>query len=340
MSTLFRNDYSELADERILKAIEKYLKEQHTAYGLDEHSKNAAEKIKEVFGVPNADCHFIAGGTQSNMTVISYFLRPYEGVIACDTGHINTHETGAVEASGHKILQCTNIDGKLKPKDIEKQMETHKDEHVVKPAMVYISNATETGTVYTKSELEELRKMCDKYSLFLFIDGARLGAALTSNMCDYTSEFLGNIADIFYVGGTKNGLLIGEAVVIKNKELSTYFRYHIKNRGAMLAKGYLLGIQFEEAFKDNLYFDLARRSNEMAYYIKEELTKANITFSCDSPTNQQFIILPKDKAKKVIDEFGCELWEEKENEDVIRIVTSFSTTKEACDEIIDFIKTL
>ena len=340
MKRMFRNDYSELADERILKALEKHLNEQHTAYGLDEHSNNAAEKIKEVFDVKNADVHFLAGGTQSNMTVISFFLRPYEAVISCDTGHINVHETGAVEASGHKIIQCKNTDGKLKAEDIEKVIKTHTNEHVVKPKMVYISNATESGTLYTKEELESIRCMCDKYSLYLFIDGARLGIALTSEACDYTPEFFGNIADIFYVGGTKNGLLIGEAIVIKNKELSTYFRYHIKNKGAMLAKGFLLGIQFEEAFKDGLYFELARKSNANAKYIKEELTKLNIDFAYDSPTNQQFIILPKEKAEKVINEFGCELWEEKEDKEIIRIVTSFATTKEDCDELIDYIKEL
>ena len=337
MKRMFKNDYSELADERIIKAIEKHLNEQHTAYGLDEHSFNAKERINKIFGLKDADVHFLAGGTQSNMVTISYFLKPYEGVIACDTGHINTHETGAVEATGHKILPCKNIDGKIKVKDIEEIMQVHTNEHVIIPKMVYISNATESGTIYTKQELEEIRKICDKYSLYLFIDGARLGAALTSDRCDYTPEFFGNVADIFYVGGTKNGLLIGEAIVIKNKELAKHFRYHIKNKGAMLAKGFLLGIEFEEAFKDGLYFELAKRSNDPAKYIKEELSKNNIEFAYDSPTNQQFIILPNKKAEKVMKEFGCELWEDRGTNKVIRIVTSFNTIKEDCDELIKFI---
>ena len=340
MKRMFQNDYSELADERILKAIEKCLNEQNTAYGLDKHSLNAKEQIKKVFGLKDADVHFLAGGTQSNMTVISYFLRPYEGVIACDTGHINTHETGAVEATGHKILPCINKDGKIRVEDIEKEMLSHTNEHLIIPKMVYISNATESGTIYTKKELEDIRNICDKYSLYLFIDGARLGTALTSDSCDYTPEFFGNIADIFYIGGTKNGLLIGEAIVIKNKELSKYFRYHIKNKGAMLAKGFLLGIEFEEAFKDDLYFELAKKSNNTAKYIKEELLKNNIEFAYDSPTNQQFIILSKDKAERVIKEFGCELWEDRGLNKVIRIVTSFKTTKEDCDELIKFIVNL
>ena len=340
MTRLFKNDYSELADERIIEAIKKHLNEQHKAYGLDEHSENAKGYIRKTFDVPNADIHFLAGGTQTNMVTISYFLKPYEAVIACDTGHINVHETGAVEASGHKIITCKNKDGKIKPEDIEHQMKLHTDEHVVKPKMVYISNATESGTIYTKKELEDIRRICDTYSLYLFIDGARLGSALTSKACDYTKEFFGNITDIFYIGGTKNGLLIGEALVIKNKELSECFRYHIKNRGAMLAKGFLIGIEFEEAFKDGLYFELAKQSNETSEYIKEELKKANIVFDSDSPTNQQFIILPNEKADKVIKEFGCELWEKREKEKVIRIVTSFSTKKEDCDEIINFIKEL
>ncbi|MCQ2816938.1 MAG: aminotransferase class I/II-fold pyridoxal phosphate-dependent enzyme [archaeon] len=337
----FTNDYSEIGHEKILSAILKYSSEQNPGYGLDKHTMNAKEKIKEVFKLDsNADIHFVPAGTQTNMSIISYFLRPYEAVLTIDTGHINVHETGAIEASGHKVYTCKNTNGKILPKDIEEAMAYHVDFHMVRIKMVYITNSTETGTIYSKKELMELRTACDKFNLFLFIDGARLGSALTSKGNDVERDFLGKIADVFYIGGTKNGLLFGEAVVIRNKSLSEYFRFHLKSRGALLAKGFLMGIQFEELFTNDLYFELAKNSNEMAEYIKEELTKIKIKFVGESCTNQLFIQVPKEKGKLLCDNFGLTLWANLGEEYVLRIVTSFKTKKEDCDQLINFIKNM
>lgn len=334
---MFRNDYSEAVAPEILKAIADISTEQNVGYGLDEHSKNAEKLILKRFGLKSGKVFFLSGGTQTNMVVISFLLKDYESVIACDTGHINVHETGAVECSGHKILTAQNTDGKLLAKDIERILFLHKDEHMVKPAMVYISNSTETGTVYTLSELTAIRKVCDKHGLILFIDGARLGVALTSNS-DVDAKTFAKVADIFYVGGTKNGLLSGEAVVIKDNKLAENFRYQIKARGAMLAKGFVLGAQFERAFTDDLYFKLAKNSNDTADIIRNGLKNLGVIFEGNSTTNQIFIRLDSAKADVLMDKFGLELWTELENEKVVRIVTSFATTEKDCKEFLDFTK--
>ena len=337
MSYKFTNDYSEIAHKEIIKAINKALKEQNIGYGLDKHSNNAKKLILKKFGIKKGDVFFLSSGTQTNMTIISFLLKPYEAVLSCNTGHINVHETGAVEGSGHKVVTCINQDGKITPKNIKEAVFVHNNEHMVKIKIVYISNSTETGTIYTKQELLDIRKVCDELGLYLFLDGARLGVALTSYANDVDTQTIGNVCDVFYVGGTKNGLMFGEAIVFKNKDLAEYFRYHIKNKGAMLAKGFVLGIQFERAFKDNFYFDIAKNANEMALYIKEGL-KNVVCFSNDSPTNQLFIELDSAKADDIIEKFGCELWEDKITKKIIRIVTSFATKKEDCDEIINYIK--
>lgn len=334
---MFRNDYSEAVAPEILQALSEISTEQNVGYGLDEHSKNAEKLILKRFGLKDGKVFFLSGGTQTNMVVISFILRDYESVIACDTGHINVHETGAVEGSGHKILTAFNEDGKLLAKDVEKVLALHRDEHMVKPKMVYISDSTETGTVYSLSELKAIRKVCDKNGLLLFIDGARLGVALTSNT-DVDTKALAKIADIFYVGGTKNGLLSGEAVVIKDSKLAEDFRYQIKNRGAMLAKGFVLGVQFERAFADDLYFRLAKNSNEKAEIIRNGLKELGVKFEGNSTTNQIFIRLKNAQADILMDKFGCELWSEFEKEKVIRIVTSFATTEEDCKKFLEFTK--
>ena len=273
MARKFRNDYSELAHENVLKALLNAINDQHGTYGLDDHSENAKKLIKETFKLTNSEIHFVSGGTQANLLVISYFLRPYEGVICCDSGHINVHETAAVEATGHKIYVTPSVNGKILKEDVLKALRLNNNEHTVKLKMVYISNSTETGTIYNKKELEELYQVCKENNLLLFIDGARLASALTSKDNDIKVEDFAKLCDVFYIGGTKNGLLSGEAIVINNVNEETYFRHHIKNKGAMLAKGFVLGIQFEEIFKNNLYFDLAKKANEMADYIKENLSK-------------------------------------------------------------------
>ncbi len=339
MAISFRNDYGVLAHPRILEAISRNLNDVQTPYGLDEHSKNAEALILKTFGAPKGQVHFLAGGTQTNLTLISYALRPYEAVISCTSGHINVHESAAVEGSGHKILAIAGKEGKIYPSDILDCLAKHPDEHTVKPAMVYISDSTEIGTIYSKQELLDLRKVCDDHGLTLFLDGARLGAALTCDENDVEPKLLGKLADAFYVGGTKNGLLLGEALVLVNPTLQDNFRRHIKNRGAMLAKGYLLGIEFEEAFKDGLYFELAKKTNEVATLLKEGLIALGLDVA-PSPTNQIFVTVKQSLAKALIKEFGCELWEDLGEKATIRFVTSFATKEEEVEEALRIIKGL
>lgn len=337
---MFRNDYSETAAKEVLQAILSADGEQNIGYGEDIHTRHAAELIRKRFALPDAEVFFLAGGTQTNMTVISYLLRPYESVICCDTGHINVHETGAVEASGHKVCTCKNEDGKLRPEDVLAVCAHHSDEHMVKPAMIYISDSTETGTVYTKAELLALREVCDEKRLLLFLDGARLGVAMTSKDTDVVPAFLAEVCDVFYIGGTKNGALFGEAVVIKDKALASNFRYHIKNRGAMLAKGFVTGLQFEALFTDDLYFRLADHSNFTAGRIRAGLKELSVPLYGNSNTNQIFVTLPESQAQALIDEFGCERWTETGEGTVVRIVTSFATDPEECDALLEFLASI
>lgn len=336
---MFRNDYSEICAVEILKALEQCEEEQNVGYGLDKHSKRAKDLILSCFSLSpeNSDVHFLAGGTQANAVVISYFLRPYESVLSCDTGHINVHETGAVEGSGHKVLTVPNVDGKLTAEAVEKVMRSYADEHVVKIKMVYISDSTETGTVYTKKELLSLRKVCDKYGLLLFIDGARLGVALTVEHGDVSPKDIAEVADIFYVGGTKNGAMYGEAVVIKDKSTAQEFRHHIKNRGAMLAKGFVVGIEFETLFENGLYFSLAKHTNETASVIRNGLKNCNVESVGSSPSNQIFIRVKKEFADVLVNRYGLEVWTDEGQTQVLRIVTSFKTTTADAAELVQFI---
>lgn len=335
MKHSFTNDYSEVAHSKIMEALVTYSLEQHAGYGLDLHSENAKKLIKEKFCLSNADIHFISGGTQANMLVISYILRPYEGVVCVDTGHINVHETAAVEGSGHKIFTMPGKDGKLYPQDIEKCMEINNTEHMVKIKMAYISNSTEIGTIYTKKELEDLSKTCKKYGLYLFMDGARLSSALTSSQNDVACEDIKNYVDVFYIGGTKIGLMSGEAIVIINDNIKEDFRYHIKNKGAMLAKGFVLGIQFEAAFKDNLYFEMGKHENFLAQYLQDELKKIGIEFYVDSPTNQIFPIVSYEFSKKLSENYDFEDWIYFKDKKVVRFVTSWATKMEDCKELVN-----
>jgi len=324
MRKLFRNDYSELAHINVIKALEQACNEQNVGYGLDVHSEHAENMIKEIFDCKNAEVHFLVGGTQANMTVISYLLRDYEGVLAATTGHINVHETAAVEGSGHKIVTVDGVNGKVTKEAILKQLKINNNEHTVKIKMVYISNATECGTVYNKKELEELHQVCKENDLYLFMDGARLGAALTSEENDIDVTDIAKYTDAFYIGGTKNGLMIGEAVVLVHPDFHKYFRHQIKNKGAMLAKGFFVGIEFETIMKDNLYFELAKNANKMAQILKEGLLELGYQVA-PSPTNQIFVTLDKKKAALLMDEFGCEEWTDLGNQLTIRFVASFNT---------------
>lgn len=335
----FRNDYCYLAHPRILEALSRYKDEYNIAYGLDKHGEKASKLIKDIFNCPHAEIHFLAGGTQTNMTFISYCLKHFEGVISCDTGHINVHESAAIEGSGHKIITTKNVNGKLSPNDIKDIMRDYDDEHMVKPGMIYISNSTEIGSIYKKEELIALYKVAKEYGLYLFIDGARLSSALTSKDNDVEPSLLSEICDAFYIGGTKNGLLFGEALVINNIDLQKDFRRHIKNKGAMLAKGFAVSIQFEELFKDNLFFELGKTANLMADLLKGVLNKHHLQVHY-SPTNQVFVSLPKEKAYKLIDKFALEKWSEHNEEITVRFVTSFHTNKEEIEEVDKYLESL
>lgn len=337
MKHYFTNDYSSLAHPRIIKALEALKDEQNIAYGLDNHSLKAEKYIKETFNSPNGKVYFLAGGTLTNMVFISYALRPYEAVVTLETGHINVHETGAIEGSGHKIITAKGENGKMRPSDILNVLKVYHDEHMVKPRLVYISNSTEIGTIYNTQELKELSRVCKENDLYFYIDGARLGSALTSKENDVEPALLGSVCDAFYVGGAKNGLLQGEALVINNPELQKDFRYHIKNKGAMISKGFMLGAQFEEAFKDGLYFDIAKATNEVADYLKKQLKLLDINL-LDSPTNQIFAILNKNLADSLIKEYRLELWEDRGSQLVVRFVISYTTSKSDVDEFISFLK--
>lgn len=337
MAAKFRNDYSVLADQRIIDAISKYSKEVNVTYGLDYHSENAARYIKDIFGAPNSEVFFLSGGTQTNLVFISSCVKHYEGVICPDTGHINVHETAAIAGNGYSLIPLKNIDGKITAAQIKEAFALYDNEHMVKPKMVYISNSTEYGTIYKKAELKSIYETCKDLGLYLFIDGARLGNALMSKDNDLSPEDIGKYSDAFYVGGAKNGLMIGEALVINNKELQKDYRYHIKNKGAMLSKGYLIGIEFEEAFKDGLYFYLAKHSNDMAVRIIEGFKCLGIEM-LNSPTNQIFATFDKQEAELYIKQFDCEKWSETGDKMTIRFVTSFMTSIDDINELLEFAK--
>lgn len=331
----FINDYSEGAHPRILELMKQSNLEQNTGYGLDVHSMKAKEYIRNKIGRCDVDIHFIPGGTQTNLLVISSFLRPYQCVIAADTGHINVHETGAVEATGHKVVTVPNEDGKITPEGIAKVLEAHIDEHMVQPKMVYISNTTELGTIYTKAELTAISNFCKEKKLLLFLDGARLASALTCKANDLTLCDIANLVDVFYIGGTKNGALLGEALVLCNDSLKEDFRYFIKHRGAMLAKGFVMGIQFEALFEDNLYFELGDHANRMAERIAEALHQGGYSFYATPGTNQLFPILSNETIEKLSEKFAFLVQFRVDTEHrVVRFVTSWATTEESVEALI------
>ena len=327
----FTNDYSEGAHPSILKALADTNLEGNLGYGYDPHCEHAAALIRCKIGRPDADVHFLVGGTQTNTTCICAFLRPHEAVIAASSGHVCVHETGAIEATGHKcVAMPAAAGGKLTPELVRAAVEAHTDEHMVKPRLVYVSNTTETGGVYTAAELRALRSVCDELGLLLYLDGARLAGALA---CGGASmEELGEVCDAFYIGGTKNGALFGEAVCILNPALKPDFRYIIKQHGGMLAKGWLLGIQFEELFTDGLYFEVGEHANGLAMRLKEGIAALGYPFGSDSPSNQQFPILPNRVLEKLEKDFH---WEVNDRPDAdhtqIRLVTSWATKPEAVE---------
>lgn len=334
----FTNDYSEGAHPKILELLMSTNLEQKNGYGNDIHCEKARQYMKKHIGRENVDIHFLVGGTQTNLLVISAFLRPHQCVIAVESGHINVHETGAVEATGHKVVTVPGQEGKLTPEAITKALEYHSDEHMVKPKMVYLSNSTELGTIYTKRELSVIRQLCLEKDLLLFLDGARLGSALTSKRNDMTLEDIAALTDVFYIGGTKNGALLGEALVICKEELKQEFRYLMKQRGAMLAKGFVVGIQFEALFEDRLYFELGSHANQMAEILEAALTELGFHFHTQVCSNQLFPILPNELIDRLSAEFGF-LVQEKLSDDysVIRLVTSWATTKNNVEAFVQYL---
>lgn len=342
----FESDYTEGAHPKIMEALMRTNMEQTKGYGLDEHCERARALICEACGQKNADVHFLVGGTQANMTVIASILRPHQGVVCAESGHINVHETGAVESTGHKVLTVASADGKIMAKQVEELCKAHIQddsfEHMVQPGMVYISFPTELGTLYNKKELQELYHVCAQYKIPLFIDGARLGYGLMAEGNDVTLQDIAELSDVFYIGGTKVGALFGEAIVITNDMLKKDFRYFIKQKGGMLAKGRLLGIQFEELMADNLYFDIARHADELAVMMKKAFEKKKIHFSVDSETNQQFPILNYEQAMKLAKKYSFTMNESelKKGPAQTRFCTSWATRREDVEELIADIEAL
>lgn len=341
----FNCDYLEGAHPAILQKLQETNMEQLPGYGQDEYCDRAKRKIRELCKKPEADVHFLVGGTQTNLTVISSALRPHQGVLAPDTAHIACHETGAIEAVGHKVLTLPNVNGKITGEQVREAMRQHRTdanfEHFVQPGMVYISFPTELGSIYSRRELEELSAACREENLYLYMDGARLGYGLCAQENDLDLAVIADCCDVFYIGGTKMGMLFGEAAVILNDELKPDFRYIIKQKGGMLAKGRLLGIQFLAMFENGLYFELGRYAIEMAHRLKNGIKRLEIPFYSESPTNQQFLILP-DKVVEALEEmYGIEIQERMgDGKTAIRLCTSWATKKENVDKILSDIERL
>lgn len=339
----FNCDYLEGAHPRILQALADTNMVQTAGYGEDEYCQAAREAIKKVCKCEDAQVHFLVGGTQANMTVISSILRPHQAVLCVKEGHINVHETGAIEATGHKVMAIEGKEGKLSANQIREQHRLHWEdgahEHITQPKLVYISNPTELGTIYSKAELEEIRKACDECNLYLFLDGARLGYGLMSKKNDMTIEDIAKNCDVFYIGGTKVGAMFGEAVVITNKALQEDFRYIIKQKGGMLAKGRFLGIQFLELFKDGLYFEISAHAMKMAEMLKEGLEGLGYKFYANSPTNQQFVIVPDEKLKELEGKYSYEYQMRlDEANSVVRFCTSWATKEEHVRQLVEDMK--
>lgn len=331
----FINDYSEGAHPSILEWMLKTNAVQEDGYGNDSLSQQAAALLKQQMNNPAADVHFISGGTQANLLAMACMLRPYECVIAATSAHINVHEAGAIEATGHKIDTVPSTDGKITPEQIQTMVDERPDEHMVKPKAVFISNSTEVGTIYRKAELEAIAEVCRRNNLYLYMDGARLGCGLTSAESDLTLPEVSRLVDMFYVGGTKNGALLGEAMVINRSELKTDFRYLLKQRGALLAKGRLIGVQFLALFQNDLYFTLARHSNAMAQKIAARLGALGYPFLTHSTTNQIFPILPNDLIRALQERYAFYTWSKvDDSHSSVRVVTSWATPEIVVDEFL------
>ncbi len=342
---LFLCDYAEGAHPEVLEALTETNAVQTCGYGCDSYCDDARASIREAVGISDAAVHFLVGGTQTNMTVIAALLKPYQGILCADNGHINVHETGAIEATGHKVMPLPATDGKISGDAVEQALHDCRNdvncEHIVQPGMVYISHPTELGTLYTKAELEALHRVCERYQVPLFVDGARLAYGLAAENTDVTLRDLGQLADVFYIGGTKAGALFGEAVVFPNPALCPDFRYHMKQRGAMLAKGRLLGVQFQALFQNNLYQHIGSHADNLARQIADGFQSHGYSLYLPSKTNQQFIVLPDDVYEKLSETAQAEYWCRIDNgTSVYRFCTSWATTQDAVDRLLKAISAL
>ncbi len=337
----FYNDYSEGAHASVFELLGKTNLAQESGYGEDSFGTEAKVLIKKCLNNENVDIHFVSGGTQANLIALASMLRPFESVICAETGHINVHEAGAIEATGHKINVIETADGKLTVDDIDEVVKAHTDEHMVKPKVIFVSNSTELGTVYKKYELKEISDYCKKNNLYLYLDGARLGSALMSSASDLNLEDICNLVDMFYIGGTKNGALLGEAIVIVNPSLKENFRFHLKQRGALLAKGRILALQFLSLFTKSLYFDLAKNANEKAEKLTRGIKELNFDFLTESATNQIFPILPNRIIEELAKLYGFYIWKKVDgNYSAIRLVTSWATQNENIEMFLEDLRNL
>ena len=328
----FESDYTTGAHQKVLDAFVRTNLEPLSGYSTDKYCESAAEKIKNACG-GNVDVYFLTGGTQTNQIVIDTILAPYEGVISAVTGHVNAHEAGAIEYTGHKVIELPGHDGKLDAGKVDHYLTTFfadpNHEHMVFPGMVYISYPTEYGTLYSKAEITALKEACTRHGIPLYMDGARLGYGLASRACDLTLPEIAELTDVFYIGGTKVGALCGEAVVFTKGNMPKHFATRVKQHGAMVAKGRLLGVQFDTLFTDNLYMQISRHAIDMAEKLIAIFERKGYEFFLKSPTNQQFIILSDDKLNELSEKVRFSIWEKKdETHTVVRFATSWSTSEE------------
>lgn len=334
----FESDYIEGAHPKVLEALMKTNMEQLSGYGDDRYCESAAAKIKKACEKKDAQVRFLVGGTQTNTTIISTMLHRTEGVISADTGHVSSHEAGAIEHSGHKVLTVPSHEGKIDSNELRQFLKSFfsdgNREHMVYPGMVYISHPTEYGTLYSKSELEQISEICKEFELTFFLDGARLGYGLMSLNTDVTLEDIAELTDVFYIGGTKVGALCGEAVVFTHNNMPKRFTTMTKQQGALLAKGRLLGVQFDALFTDDLYFEISKNAIDKAEKLKRILEEAGIEFFMMTDTNQQFVVLEDEFYEKLVSKVGVSFWEKRDaSHTVVRFATSWATTDEKLDEL-------
>lgn len=330
----FLNDYNQTVHPSLLKSFIAINNKKLAGYGLDEYCKQAIANIQKRLQSPHADVHFMPGGTITNLTVISHILKPYQAVIAANTGHINVHETGAIEATGHKVISVPTADGKLTPELIEPVLFHHSDEHMVQPKLIYISNTTELGTIYSQQDLKNLYQYCQKNRLFLYLDGARLAMALAAKDNDLTLPDLAKYTDVFYIGGTKVGAFAGEMVIFNNLSINQDFRFSMKQKGAILAKSWIVAVQMNELMQNDLYFQLGQHSNNMADKLKIVFEKAGLTFASKPQTNQLFVNFPNQLAEKIIAHYAVDnLGPIDDHNCCLRFCTSWSTQIDEIDRL-------